>query len=65
MIVGWTQALADLLDHFDLAKKISQCSKNMQYNYKGIYSQDSGRRIASFLGSLFNNFIYAKQEWGL
>ena len=27
---GGPQALADLLDHFDLAKKISQCPKDMQ-----------------------------------
>ena len=32
---GGPQALADLLDHFDLAKKISQCSKDMQ-QFKGI-----------------------------
>lgn len=32
---GGPQALADLLDHFDLAKKISQCPRDMQ-QYKGI-----------------------------
>ena len=32
---GGPQALADLLDHFDLAKKIYQCPRDMQ-QYKGI-----------------------------
>ena len=32
---GGPQALADLLDHFDLAKKINQCPRDME-QYKGI-----------------------------
>ena len=32
---GGPQALADILDHFDLAKKISQCPRDMQ-QYKGV-----------------------------